>query len=102
MRQTGATNFNHEETKNTKIFPSPFVFFVSPWLYTALGLGNSDRFADHQAAGDEEERDRRVKTEAEKTGGVKIAPMEKKQEQSERNNAGGDRRSLEIFDLACL
>src|SRR5262249_49871088 len=65
-----------------------------------LGLRNSDRSADHQAARDEEESGRPMKVEAEESGWVEIASMEEEHEQSEGNDAGRDRRPFEIFDFA--
>ena len=65
-----------------------------------LWFRDSDCPADHQAARNEEERDRQVEIEAEKFEGIEIATIEEDHERSEGNDAGRDRRPFKIFDPA--
>src|SRR5262245_25975643 len=96
-RQTEASRI---EDRGSKIASSRVMAFLDLRSSILLGLRNSDRPADHQAARDEEERDRPVKVETEEVGGVEIASTEEEHEQSEGNDAGRDRRPFEIFDFA--
>src|SRR6266850_2197955 len=67
-----------------------------------LGLGDLERLADHQAAGEEEQEADQMQGEPAHRDREQALPVEAQQEQPERDDAGRDRRALEMAYLAGL